>query len=146
MSEPIGTDERLDRIAALEAKLAQQDDLVQAAVAAALREAAKQAETRDAKWMREKYDISYRKKRYNLLDVHNCENKFANILSEDIEDAILDLITPDAQAALDRVVAAERERIADLERRLKLWVPQNISETGRWPIREGGKSNDRVQD
>ena len=122
-----------------EAKLAQQDDLVQAAVAAALREAAKQAETRDAKWMREKYDISYRKKRYNLLDVHNCENKFANILSEDIEDAILDLITPDAQAALDRVVAAERGRIADLERRLKLWVPQNISETGRWPIRKGGE-------
>jgi hypothetical protein len=34
MSEPIGTDERLDHIAALEAKLAQQDDLVQAAVAA----------------------------------------------------------------------------------------------------------------
>jgi len=61
MSEPIGTDERLDRIEELEAKLAgavaecerigrlwhdaeaklaQQDDLVQAAVAAALREAA----------------------------------------------------------------------------------------------------------
>jgi len=139
MSEPIGTDERLDRIEELEAKLAQQDDLVQAAVAAALREAAKQAETRDAKWMREKYDISYRKKRYNLLDVHNCENKFANILSEDIEDAILALITPDAQAALDRVVAAERERIADLERRLKLWVPQNIAETGRRPIRKGGE-------
>ena len=107
------------------------DDLVQAAVAAALREAAKQAETRDAKWMREKYDISYRKKRYNLLDVHNCENKFANILSEDIEDAILALITPDAQAALDRVVAAERERCINLA---ATW-----SKDAAATIREGGE-------
>ena len=66
------------RIEELEAKLAQQDDLVQAAVAAALREAAQVA--------RASFDgeLGY--------------------------DDILDLITPDAQAALDRVVAAERER------------------------------------
>ena len=66
------------RIEELEAKLAQKDDLVQAAVAAALREAAQVA--------RASFDgeLGY--------------------------DDILDLITPDAQAALDRVVAAERER------------------------------------
>ena len=40
---------------------------------------------------------------------------------------------------LETKLAAERGRIADLERRLKLWVPQNISETGRWPIRKGGE-------
>ena len=82
MSEPIGTDERLDRIAALEAKLAQQDDLVQAAVAAALREAADAV----TEWLE--------------------EYPWHASLAQDI----LALITPDAQAALDRVVAAERER------------------------------------
>ena len=40
---------------------------------------------------------------------------------------------------LEAKLEAERGRIADLERRLKLWVPQNISETGRWPIRKGGE-------
>ena len=40
---------------------------------------------------------------------------------------------------LEAKLAAERGRIADLERRLKLWVPQNISETGRGPIRKGGE-------
>jgi hypothetical protein len=65
-----------DRIEELEAKLAQQDDLVQAAVAAALREAAKISD----QWI-------------------GCEP---------ITSGILALITPDAQAALDRVVAAER--------------------------------------
>ena len=65
------------RIEELEAKLAQQDDLVQAAVAAALREAAQVA--------RASFDgeLGY--------------------------DEILDLIPEGAQAALDRVVAAERE-------------------------------------
>jgi cell division septum initiation protein DivIVA len=65
------------RIEELEAKLAQKDDLVQAAVAAALREAAQVA--------RASFDgeLGY--------------------------DEILDLIPEGAQAALDRVVAAERE-------------------------------------
>ena len=40
---------------------------------------------------------------------------------------------------LEAKLEAERGRIADLERHLKLWVPQNISETGRWPIRKGGE-------
>jgi hypothetical protein len=40
---------------------------------------------------------------------------------------------------LEAKLAAERGRIADLERRLKLWVPQNIAETGRLPIRKGGE-------
>ena len=59
-------------------RCAEADDLVQAAVTAALREAALIA--------RASFDgeIGY--------------------------DEILDLITPDAQAALDRAVAAERER------------------------------------
>ena len=68
----------IDRIKELEAKLAQQDDLVQAAVAAALREAA------------------------GIASYHQDWG--------DVQSAILALITPDAQAALDRVVAAERER------------------------------------
>ena len=63
-----------DRIEELEAKLAQQDDLVQAAVAAALREAANIAR--------------------------------ASLDGEIGYDDILDLITTDAQAALDRVVSA----------------------------------------
>ena len=63
-----------DRIEELEAKLAQQDDLVQAAVAAALREAANIAR--------------------------------ASLDGEIGYDDTLALITPDAQAALDRVVAA----------------------------------------
>ena len=42
---------------------------------------------------------------------------------------------------LEAKLAAERERIADLERRLKLWEPQNTwsCDGGRWPIREGGE-------
>jgi hypothetical protein len=40
---------------------------------------------------------------------------------------------------LEAKLAAERGRIADLERRLKLWVPQNIAETGRLPIRKRGE-------
>ena len=63
-----------DRIEELEAKLAQQDDLVQAAVAAKLREAANIAR--------------------------------ASLDGEIAYDDILALITPDAQAALDRVVSA----------------------------------------
>lgn len=70
----------------VEAKLAQQDDLVQAAVAAALTRAAE--------------------------DVRQWGSLYSG--SEDVTDEvandILALITPDAQAALDRVVAAERER------------------------------------
>lgn len=66
-------------IADLQAKLAQQDDLVQAAVAAALTEAAA--------------DVSA-----------------VSMDGDYLAERILALITPDAQAALDRVVAAERER------------------------------------
>ena len=74
----------------LEAKLAQQDDLVQAAVAAALREAA------------------------GIASYHQDWG--------DVQSAILALITPDAQAALDRVVAAERERIAT-------WIENTFAKT-----------------
>lgn len=66
----------------LEAKLAQQDDLVQAAVAAALREAAERMDN----------GFSY-----------NAGNR------------VRALITPDAQAALDRVV---EKRIEELEAKL----------------------------
>jgi hypothetical protein len=52
-----------------------------------------------------------------------------------------------AKDAIDRIeeleakLAAERWRIADLERRLKLWEPQNTwsLDGGRWPIRKGGE-------
>ena len=113
------------RCAELEAKLAQQDDLVQAAVAAALTEAAGVA-----RLVRDTGDKAH------ALGIEENAAAYASA-GEVIETRILALITPDAQAALDRVVAAERGRIADLERRLKLWVPQNISETGRWPIPKG---------
>ena len=72
------------RIEELEAKLAQQDDLVQAAVAAALTEAAKIPD----QWI-------------------GCEP---------ITSGILALITPDAQAALDRVVAEARVDGAEIAR------------------------------
>ena len=87
--KPLGHDgwEAADRIDELEAKLAQQDDLVQAAVAAALREAAEAAE-------------GYYSGLGDWLARHGH--------SVSIRDYILALITPDAQAALDRVVAAER--------------------------------------
>ena len=65
-------------------------DLVQAAVAAALREA--------------------------INRVNGCDR-----VSE-VQPAILALITPDAQTALDRVVAAERERCAKVaESRWRSW-------------------------
>ena len=71
------------RCAELEAKLAQQDDLVQAAVAAALREAAKKCRQGDI------------------------------IYADSAADHILALIAPDAQAALDRVVAAALREAAN---------------------------------
>ena len=74
-----------DRIEELEAKLAQQDDLMQAAVAAALRKAANRAG--------EAWTWTY-----------------ADVSAVPCQEYILALITPDAQAALDRVVAAERKR------------------------------------
>ena len=84
--KPLGHDgwEAADRIDELEAKLAQQDDLVQAAVAAALTEAAKIPD----QWI-------------------GCEP---------ITSGILALITPDAQAALDRVVAEARVDGAEIAR------------------------------
>ena len=96
MSEPIGTDERLDRIAALEAKLAQQDDLVQAAVAAALVRVVDIA-------MRYHADALEWAKKVRGLEDHIGETDTFKAAQD-----ILALITPEAQAALDRVVAAER--------------------------------------
>jgi hypothetical protein len=81
-----------DRIEELEAKLAQQDDLMQAAVAAALREAAALFEQ-------------------DALDMRAEENPLYWTAENDAK-RILAIITSDAQAALDRVVAAERERCA----------------------------------
>lgn len=76
-----------DRIEELEAKLAQQNDLVQAAVAAALREAAER-----------------------MRHAAATEDEFGRTINAAIFDTavklILALITPDAQAALDRVVSA----------------------------------------
>ena len=69
-------------------KLAQQDDLVQAAVAAALREA-----------------VAAVKKDADNDDISQGAAQW-------VSDTILALITPDAQAALDRALAAERERCA----------------------------------
>lgn len=75
-----------NRIEELEAKLAQQDERVQAAVAAALREAAE-----------------------------CCTGSGTIAIDGPIAaKEILALITPDAQAALDRAVAAERERFAKM--------------------------------
>ena len=139
MSEPIGTDERLDRIEELEArikeltelcaleyqrawlletqkniaeeKLAQQDDLVQAAVAAALREAAGKLQT-------------------EALFSADIGATDQYLLFKEVRRDVLALI-PDAQAALDRVVAAERERCINLA---ATW-----SKDAAATIREGGE-------
>jgi len=84
-------EEAADRIEELEAKLAQQDDLVQAAVAAALREAAAAIQS---------------------------DEMLSPVGAHRVSARILTLITPDAQAALDRVVAAERERNAKVAERM----------------------------
>jgi hypothetical protein len=82
-----------DRIEELEAKLAQQDDLVQAAVAAALRQAA---------------GIEI----IAMSIPANPRHAYQAALDAAAQH-ILALITLDAQAALDRVVAAEwRDAIA----------------------------------
>jgi hypothetical protein len=74
------------------ARCAEADDLVQAAVAAALREA--------------------------VLQVHSSVPGHMLVGDTDrICDAIFALITPNAQAALDRVVAAEQERCAKVAQR-----------------------------
>ena len=98
-----------DRIEELEAKLAQQDDLVQAAVAAALREAANIAR--------------------------------ASLDGEIAYDDILDLITTDAQAALDRVVSARfgvvRSEVVRLSAEGK--IDSEATERLRAAIRKGGE-------
>jgi hypothetical protein len=71
----------------------------EAIVRAALESAAEQAKERDAKWMRKTYEVTYAKLRYDLVGVRACENKFANVLSEDIEDAILSLASDPAEVA-----------------------------------------------
>ena len=70
---------------AAEAKLAKQDDLVQAAVAAALREAAQAA-------------------RLSISEREEWPPKDGDVLVDDCMAAILALIQEDAQAALDRYV------------------------------------------
>ena len=72
-----------------EEKLTQQDALVQAAVAAALTEAAQAA-------------------RLSISERDEWPPKDGDVLVDDCMAAILALITSDAQAALDRVRAAER--------------------------------------
>jgi hypothetical protein len=73
------------------------DDLVQAAVAAKLTEAAESLHT----FVERRGPNDYRRGHRGYSNgIDACY------------DAILALITPDAQAALDRVVAAERERCA----------------------------------
>ena len=67
------------------------DDLVQAAVAAALREAAQEA-------------------RLSISEREEWPPKDGDVLVDDCMAAILSLIPEGAQAALDRVVWAERER------------------------------------
>jgi hypothetical protein len=75
------------------------DDLVQAAVAAALRDAAEQAEEWGA-----------------IVDHPNVymggPSRNAQRIAKGFAEEILALITPDAQAALDRVVAEQREKDA----------------------------------
>jgi hypothetical protein len=92
----IGVADRVEElsncVAVLEAKLTQQGERVQAAVAAALTEAADLAHGR-------------------LI----TETEGLGILvANRTKAAILALITPDAQAALDRMLAAERERNAQV--------------------------------
>lgn len=86
--ELIAQDKRIEE---LEAKLAQQDDLVQAAVAAALREAAEHAE----KWGA-------------IVDHPSVymggPSRNAQRIAKGFAEEIRALITPDAQAALDRYV------------------------------------------
>jgi hypothetical protein len=78
-----------DRIDADARRIAELEGLMKEAREMALREAAAIAEAYDAKAMRARYDIIYNKKRFDVLSVMGCENKFANILSEDIASAIL---------------------------------------------------------
>ncbi|HEY7823312.1 MAG TPA: hypothetical protein VIG24_10780 [Acidimicrobiia bacterium] len=82
----------VEEMEVMQAKLAQQGNLVQAAVAAALREAAEQAEEWGA-----------------IVDYPNVymggPSRNAQRIAKGFAKEILDLI-PDAQAALDRVVAA----------------------------------------
>ena len=72
-------------------RCAEADDLVQAAVAAKLTEAAQAA-------------------RLSISEREEWPPKDGDVLVDDCMAAILALITPDAQAALNRVVWAERER------------------------------------
>jgi cell division septum initiation protein DivIVA len=85
----------------LEAKLAQQDDLVQAAVAAALTEATKALDY-------------YVDADYCAMGYPEDGGIAASGTARACQAAILALITPDAQAALDRMLAAEQERCAQV--------------------------------
>ena len=97
------------KVRELEAKLAQQDDLVQAAVAVKLREAANIAR--------------------------------ASLDGEIAYDDILALITPDAQAALDRVVAARFGMVRAEVVRLSVEgkIDREAAERLLAAIREGGE-------
>jgi len=61
----------------------------------ALREAAKLAWDMEAKYLRKQYVVDHNRKRYDISGVERCENKTANVISEDIHNAILALIYKD---------------------------------------------------
>jgi hypothetical protein len=73
-------------------------DAVARARADALKEAAKLAWDLDAKYMRSQYKIEHNRKRYDVSGVEGCEDKAANVISEDIHNAILALIHADTPA------------------------------------------------
>jgi hypothetical protein len=105
-------------------RCAEVDDLVQAAVAAALREAAQAIQG---------------------------DEMLSPVGAHRVSARILTFITPEAQAALDRVVAAERERIISAYRKLSTGSTVGAGDGGTLvvqyvdpeqfaaAIREGGK-------
>jgi len=79
----------------LRAQLAEAQAQVQTARDDALREAAKLAWDMDAKYLRKQYVVDHNRKRYDISGVDRCEKKTANVISEDIHNAILALIDKD---------------------------------------------------
>jgi len=79
----------------LRVQLAEAQAQAQTARNDALREAAKLAWDMDAKYLRKQYVVDHNRKRYDISGVERCENKTANVISEDIHNAILALIDKD---------------------------------------------------
>jgi len=73
----------------------------------ALREAAKLAWDMDSKYLRKQYLVEHNRKRYDVAGVERCENKTANVIAEDIHNAILAMIQP--TPTTDRTDAATEE-------------------------------------